>query len=910
MKKITNFFFSIILLLIVNIICAQSTVNNFKMFDIRNSSCEVFNSLNIELEGPSYNNGFSSLRKNQQIKYPLQTQNSIDGFINDFNVTLDKTKKRYESQEFLWKTGKEIGKYGLSVLGNYAQALPTKHLTNFLMPAIEQGYELYVDNEIQKGMDLHKDEIDKIIKDRINLLYTNGIDLTTSTDKKAFEDMFALAHGEIPALNREQYAIFNKELTKRAYDFISSNREQIQLLDLRTTKQYEDIKLQVNSKIEDFQKQITDDLDSKLKELGNSIVKLTEGQKRIFKTLDNIQVRVKENESRISTLEKNMILFKDDIVQLKTIQDEHSKLIIQNSLQIDILSGYVFQNLNTTEKINALEKGDFDHVFSTNDDKIKKNKLLNELKEIKNKETIISVSNDIENYSKAVYSGLVNTGILKGEDSKNVGIFINSVSVLTGAARVYAGDASGLMSVVTGLGGLFSKPQDSPESQILKQMHTYMKIRFDSIDHHLSIIETKIDTLSNITLDMHKSMALSFQYTGNQIERINRKNDYLLNHSSYLIFKDYKNCLDQTKVWETNINTITTYSDITNSFNPVCKKCLDGLNDFLAGESIQAPFFLSANPNYKNIDVIDFEINDIYKPTNQLFTIFYPSPSSKAIYALMFPFSLTSDTNKSLYYLNKMDYLKEIDNEIVLNEYYNYQLINEFTNNLITFSPFFIVQSNSSDFKPQSINEYLINNKLNKNNQTLQENRLLKILELIQYSVAQQSMLSGNLMLDPIYATLFNYSTDVEAKNLAIKVLNNNKLLATNFSIYLINKNVDLTDKLKVQSLYNTASVDTKSLENLNSLITLNDIKFEIDANNQKLKLTFNREGQKITILCPEFLTILENKMINSEALYTLMDSRQKINSKLIDLTFTKNLSPPSTIEKFKYYYSTKTKNE
>jgi hypothetical protein len=144
-----------------------------------------------------------------------------------------------------------------------------------------------------------------------------------------------------------------------------------------------------------------------------------------------------------------MLRFKDDVIQLRAIQEEHSKLIAQNSFQIDILSGYTFQNLNTTQKINALEKGHFDNIFKVTE----KQELLDELKEIKTKETIISVSSDIENYSKAVYGGLVNTGIIKGQAAKNVGKFISAVSVLTGIARVYAGDFSGLTSIVSGLGG-------------------------------------------------------------------------------------------------------------------------------------------------------------------------------------------------------------------------------------------------------------------------------------------------------------------------------------------------------------------------------------------------------------------------------------------------------------------------
>lgn len=910
MNKMQNLFKPVvfgILSLVTASNYAQTTIDNFKTFDIRNSSCEVINSVSIELGKPAYNHAFLSLRNAEQAKYPLKTQNNVDGFIKDFNLTLDNTKKRYESQEFLWKTGKEIGKYGLSVLGNYAQALPTKHLTNFLAPAIQQGYELYVDNEIQKGVDEHKDDIDKIIKDRINLLYTNGIDVTTTNDEKAFTDMFALAHGEIPALNREQYAMFNKELIKRAYDFIASNRNQIRLVDLRTTQQYEDVKQQVNTKIDDFQKQITNDVNVKFKELGNSIAELAENQTAIFKTLDNIQERVKANEVKIAALEKAMVRFKDDIVQLKAIQEEHSKLIAQNSFQIDILSGYTFQNLNTTQKINSLEKGHFDNIFKPTE----KQKLIEELNDIKTKETIISVSSTIANYSNMSYEALVRTGLLKGQAAKNVGKFISVVSVITGIARVFAGDISGLTSIVSGLGGLFEgEPKPSPEMQMLTQMFEVMNQRFDRIDQHLNVIETKIDTLASITINMYKTMALSFQYTNNQLERINWKMDNLNQKASALLFKDYPSCALVKRVFKDRNVSFNSYSDYKKYLVQDCRQCLQAITDFTNREERNNIYFqVKGNESLKNEKYIDSEIKELYNPTRDLFKLFYVENLNNSMYALMFPFDNTNDANKPLYYLSRTDSLKPLNANDVIEEYYNYPMINEFSDITLKLGNYLLIRGNNNNFEPLSLNEYLSSDDINGINEDLFEIRLITLLNIVQYSISQQSLMSGNLMLDPIYSTLFNCSPDENAKDLSIKTLINNKLLATNFAIYIINKNLDFSDTLKIQRLFKNASTDNKSLDSLNSLITLNDIKFKVDIDTKRLQLTFDRKGQSINIICPDFTSILENKMINSDAIYSLLDSREKINSKLIDLTFTKNLQTMNSMtEKFKYYYNASSK--
>lgn len=873
----------------------QNTVECYKDYDIHNSSCEILNAVNIELGKPAYAKDFQKLLESEQAKYPLQTQNSVEGFINDFNSTLDKTKKQYEAQEFLWKTGKEIGKYGLSVLGSYAQALPTKSLTNFLTPAIQQGYELYVDNEINKGIEDHQNDIDNIIKNRINLLYSNGIDVRTANDDQAFKAMFEVAHGDIPALDRDMNGILTKELTKRAYDFIAQNRAGLQLLNLKTTQQYEVIKQEVNLKINGFKKE----LDNKFKELGISIAELTKNQEEIYRTLDNVQKRVEINEKRISGLEKEMLQVKDDINLLKSKQEEHDKLLAQNTFQIDILSGYAFQNLNTTQKINALEKGHFDNIFKDNEKQI----LIGELKEIKTKETIISVSSDIENYSKGIYGGLVNAGVLKGKAAQNVGKLISAVSIVTGIARVYAGDISGLMSIVSGIGGLSSKPTPSPEMQMLTQMFEVMNQRFENIDKHLDRIETKLDTLTSITLNMYKTMMLSFQYTGSELERINWKINILNTKATALLYRDYQACKTLKETWEKRDINFSTYSDYSKYYNQTCQKCLEGLNDFTIGKNLSY-FFVSNNEQLTEEEFVASEIRDIYEPTKELFKIFYPQNLNSAMYALMFPFSLTKDVNKPMYVVSKLKELSPLDSKDVLENYFSYEMVNEFTNMILTFGNYFQTAGNNTDFEPVDIKKYLQNNSVNGINQDLFEKRLLKLLNITQYSISQQSLMAGNLMLDPIYSTLFSSSTNQNAIELCVKVLNNNKLLAANFGTYIINKNLNFTDTLRIKTLFESVSSDSIKLDTLNSLISVNDVKFIIGNIDKKIYLSLSRNGQQIKILCPDFETILNNKMINSDAVYSLLESRQEINSRLIDLTFSRNFDTQNSMsEKFKYLY-------
>lgn len=873
----------------------QQIVNEYKNYNIKNSSCDVFDAINAELRKPPYAGDLQNLKPTMS----FQTQKDVEEYFGDFNATLEKTKRQYESQEFLWKTGKEIGKYGLSVLGNYAQALPTKHLTNFLTPAIQQGYELYVDNEINKGIDEHKEDIDKLVRDRINLLYSNGFDVTKTTDEESFKAMFSLAHADIPALSRDQYGAFNKELTKFAYDYIAKNRAELKLLDLKASQQYELVKNEVESKIAGLQNQITNDVNGKLKDLGNSIVVLAENQESIFKTLGNIQKRVVANEKRILQLEKEMLLVKDDIEQLKSKQAEHSTLIAQNSFQIDILSGYTFQNLNTDQKLNALQKGHFDNVFKG----AEKQKLISELEELKTKETIISVSQTVQNYANASFGVLEASGVLKGKEARVVGKFVHGLSIATGLAKVFAGDFTGFSSIISGLGGLFSKPKPSPEIQMMQQMCEIMNQRFDNIEKHLDRIETKIDSLSSLVFNMYKNMVFSFQYINSQMERLNWKMDNMNVKATAILYKDYQACKTLRDSWDKRKVKFESYSDFKTYYNANCQKCLEGLNDFTIGKNLSY-FYMFSNERLKSEKFVEIEVNHIYRPTCDLFMSFYSESIERALYALMFPVIATNDANKPLYIISEIKDVKALNADDVIENYYSYEMISEFSDLFLRFSSYFETAGRNSDFEPATLSEYLSDNSVNGVSQDLLEARLIKLLNLSQFSIAQQSLLSGNLMLDPIYSTLFGYSTNQNEFDLTIKVLNNNKLLASNFATYMINKSLCFNDTLQLQRLFQNGALDSKCIDTLNALVRYNDIKFISDATEKRIYLTFNKKGQTVKIQCPNFTILATNRMVISDAIFSLLESRQSINSKLINLTFTKNLDDTKLLPvKFKYNY-------
>jgi hypothetical protein len=126
---------------------------------------------------------------------------------------------------------------------------------------------------------------------------------------------------------------------------------------------------------------------------------------------------------------------------------------------------------------------------------------------------------------------------------------------------------------------------------------------------------------------------------------------------------------------------------------------------------------------------------------------------NSAMYALMFPFSTTNNANKPLYYVSKMDSLKLLDSKQVFDNYFSYEMVNEFTDLILSFGNYFLIKGSNENFKPLSLNSYLKSNPINGVNQDLLETRLTKLLNIVQYSISQQSLMSWKFNARP---NLFN----------------------------------------------------------------------------------------------------------------------------------------------------------
>lgn len=682
---------------------AQETINKFKDFQIKYSSGKVLTGIKNDLNS-LYPSSIQALRHAELERFRGSLVNEyVPIYLDAFNESLEKTKSEFADKEFMWKLYAEGAKSGLDILSNYALNSPFNHIANFAVPIIQHGVELYVDNKVDEGIQENNQILDKIIVDRINLLYSNGVNVVSGDDYQSFQNLFALAQADLPALTNREYPVVNKELLKYAFKYIQDNRDSIQLINLRTTNQYETIRNEFNNKFDTFTQQIHQYTEQKMEEVGEAIANLTKNQMEVLETLDGIEMRVRNNELKIKDIEKLMKTIKSDVATLASLQQEHAKLTAQNSFQISILTNYAFQNLSSDEKLQGLEKGNFDNLFSESE----RENLKKVLTEIKTKETIISVANNIEKYFGATYSSLIQTGVLKGEDAKKAGGLMYAIQAGSGIARIYGGDGTGILGVMSGMGGLLGKEHESGEMQMMRYMLDVMNHRLDQIEAKLNEIENKMDYLTDITISMYESMMNSFEILGGEIERINWKLDNLQEITRLQLVNDFDVCISVKDVINRLDLKFEKYNDYVENFTPNYGICLGALNSFSSTSNL-GYFYFSTYNSFLSTPITEYEIKSVYDPVQELFLKQYHSNLNLALNGLMFPIGQIRFTYKPLMMLKNYEIDNINANEALLN-YYNYEMINQFVELFLSLSGYFEIYGPNSgnSFTPVPLNDYL-----------------------------------------------------------------------------------------------------------------------------------------------------------------------------------------------------------
>ena len=930
----------LLLVLIIAKLAVVAQQVDYRTFQPENSSCELLDKVNNQ-----YGNKpeFQELIKAERVRLGyINSKEDLDSHLVSFNRAISLTREQQQTRELLNKTGGEVIKTSVQILTNYADFIPAKHVTKTLIPIINKATDLVVDKYVNDQIKTDRTQLDELIRNRINLLYSNGTNVTSINDEQRFASLFSVATADVSALNRDDYPVFNKELIKYAFQFISQNRESIRLLDLKQTGQYEKVLQETRDGIAQAEIRITQTVLNEFAAVGKSFAKLANNQEQIVGDLDSIRNRVSENEKRIKVLEGQMVTFKNDVNKLKDIQAEHSRLIQENSLQISVLGSYVFQNLPPEEQLRALKRGDFDNQFQTKADK---QDLIDKLERQTTVDTIGRTGANVSQYSAASYEFLVNTGLLKGEDAQRVGKFLNYViaagNIISGGAKVYNGDASGILNIMSGISILLKKPPEkSAELKFLEQMYEEMQKGFQHLDQRFDVIDKKLNAIAEQIYESQKSILNSLQIVAGELDRISWKQDILIQMSRASLFQKYSGC-KQTDLVRRNSAILRDgqfekYDDYVRFYDvdPAVGKCLEGIDDISISDNdlfFQMKTLINDNANTQYSGYYrsnaENEINQLYKPTRQLFARVYGDRESVIIPALLYPAEKINNSNLPLFYLPRTGGPAPFDSGLVLNQYLSADQINEYSELFLTYIIYFEISGDR--MKPDSLDRYLAKSRevLADKNRFVKQ-RLERLLNLTDFAIAQQSILAGNLLIEPIYSILFTASASEEDKRAAVDALASNKLLAMNFASYLLYKNLGVRESLdlyrafasqyegigksytriatpppgvpqppvdsdgsRVGRVVEPAKDPAEETPILNRFARINDFTFTYGPDDRKIYMRISRGGKTVDLPIPLISTIPQNQMNNTPALLSLLRTRKMLTNKLLDLSVMGNLA-------------------
>lgn len=894
MSKVLLWLFGVLLGSFSNSISyAQTTLTKFKSFDISNMSGEVLNLTSSKvrlLDSTAY----ISLQKSKQNaffnRYNLMNENIRSRFMNDFSSTLNTARSKLLGNEVIFKIDPNVvGNFGNDAIRKNIGLSSSKYIENLMAPAIRAGFSDYLlEKAKEKFATLlnENEKIDDFINYSLSYLKNSNFSLNTETSLSQIE----VALNEVLAIpdiaNKTLYEGFKQDLCKKVLNKITA-----QIPNEIETLSIEQLKSSLKKKYTTFYDDIKSSIEGSINQLGGYLNELSANESKVQESINAISQEWKEVDTKIKNLELQLSSPILGIEEKLKVQAEHARLVAQNYLKLEIVNKYLNYGAKALNLIQDFKSGVYEKVFNSEE----RNKLLSNLKSF----DLPTISETIQGI--AIASDFLSRQFPNSKAVKEVSKFINyavaAISVGKGVAELFSGNPMGVLSMLSGLKSLFGgAPQESPEMQMMKQMMDYMQKSFNAVFDHLEFIEKQLENLTVIVQDMYRDMIRSFQVISDQLNRIEGRERVLDQRTKEILYRQFRNCEQLERIRLTMLDTdsdfLKKYDDYSILYSsPSCAPCLKELFTSAIRENLKE---FSAVSTTQLWDLSTIEVDTIYIPTKNLFRALYKDNLSDAIKALTIPAKSLAESNKIFSEIVRSQSASSINLEGILNVYYDYNMLSKLANLLTTYSTF--LEIGDQEYHPKKLSIYLstLPNELRIKRIDLID-RLTAVLELINSSIAQQSLMSGNLLIEGTYQTLLGVNPNNENIDLAIQVLKSNKLFAKNFASRLIFSSINsriVEDKARYalySNLFYEAKASEEKRQELNSEFGNSSMQFVYKKEFNNIFVEINTRGKKFEIAAPEPSFILSNEFVQSDALHILLKAKDKMVAKLIDITFLSN---------------------
>lgn len=669
----------------------------------------------------------------------------------------------------------------------------------------------------------------------------------------------------------------------------------------------------------------------KQKELQSVVYKLGASLSGFEKATDKRLGSIEEKLNKYGTITKQLLL---EIKLEKTPLDERIKIF--EDMKADAEAGRVTPySLSDINKLLDRDK---------------------ELKQVEKKKQNLAIAQEALEYGRVALAYMEEFNIGSEKDRKYVatGLAVAEIGV-----RAYGGDYAG---AAMGVLSLLKKPKPTPEMQMLMQINERLAALEQTIDEgfrglhdHLTSIHqdlvNRLDFISSQMSDMRMQMMKNHQEVVSQLYEINENLEKRLQYLTVqnqridekltaLLGGSTDVCFEPQRTWSVikdNSDADKLTPSYLNSFveGSFCRPCFDALlstlnEDFVQGNKKLAfdytigPVESQYQSLYNQLDLFNKQVEF----WNSQFTA-NTTAKDTAVSAMIYPTVKVTEHNLP-YGRLKQEKVKPIlsaYNTYTNERYMNYKRVVQFSNYIFDFYNLLEVYKNNRIMNATEVNADLSFLQFRSN---LLENGAKKVLNLIEKSIAQESLMMGIQQFDLFFDILNSgkYSSDeltIGPKTLEIgrrieevfKILRSNPVMAHNFASYLMTKTVQTNAVFEANlKKYDDGIKKAVDFEGIIPLTTAQWMYMSVDKDG--LGLGIQKQYLKSVGGTPQLLEdhvylplvrdeepIFENdtifkgikevyvvdRMVPTEGMMALQEAREKIKSIIVEVNILKGVT-------------------
>lgn len=627
---------------------------------------------------------------------------------------------------------------------------------------------------------------------------------------------------------------------------------------------------------------------------------------RVVDEVEGQQSTLAEIDKNISSLSKFTFTFAQESnrrfdglvksqINLNKKVDAFYDLYKTDKKALDFMQDFLYSKMNTSEKIKALRGGMYANIPDT------EKTFLNAQLELQlEKEKVLNSAKSFLNSAEISLKILGDLGLGNSKLVQDISQAVNIGQTAFSAATSFAsGDYLGCISSIT---GLFAKKGDD----IAAQRHKQIMKRFDKIDASLSRIEGKIDQLLKGQEQMLKLQVETFDALLKLSDKIDVQHNVVMAKLTSIEEALYKNRQLIVNNWEGKcqaclITIERLKMDVDKGILPD-RETLDGeyanlapgnfriceeyINTYVF--SLDQPRF---NPDFNLTSAIDgVDIASSYMKLDSInklsFNLLFSHNSSlgkiksheKLLFSLFFPATSVNELNRKT----------EAEAIVFKSELYpsNPALFSSIIKPEVSIRHGFVVRNigvliGLTDQNRRLISfEQFASLRPPKNRDAKYE--LLNAIRLNNVAIAQQSILSGEILLPIIDQAIKEYlrdKGDAKRYDACKMLLSKNELIGNNYVKYFVRKHLEESKKSDLQYSYAYSSKDSLAMTQvLESPFPISYIdSSDVRITRSKLNVGWYMSIGNLYYAMPNPSELSELVLDQTQQLHGLLDNRQKL---------------------------------